>query len=184
MLIQRRRSKRSQAASADSELVRRLYREHASALLSYVVTLTGGDRYWAEDVVQETLLRAWRHASQLTDSARSARPWLATVARRIVIDDYRSRRSRPQEMGDSALELLPGPDEFDRALSAMTLTEALATLTPAHREAIVESYLAGRTIQQAAAVLGIPSGTVKSRIYYGLRALRRTLEAQGVGVPG
>jgi RNA polymerase sigma-70 factor, ECF subfamily len=180
MLIQRRRSKRSRTAIEESDLVRRLYREHSAALLSYVVTLTGGDRYWAEDVVQETLLRAWRHAAQLTDPTRSARPWLATVARRIVIDDYRSRRSRPQEMGDKALELLAGPDEFDRTLSAMTISEALATLTPAHREAIVESYLAGRTIQQAAAVLGIPNGTVKSRVYYGLRALRRTLEEQGV----
>jgi RNA polymerase sigma-70 factor (ECF subfamily) len=184
MLIQRRRSKRSKTADQDSELVRRLYRQHAAALLSYVMTLTGGDRYWAEDVVQETLVRAWRHAAQLADPTRSVRPWLATVARRIVIDDYRSRKARPQETGDTALELLAGPDEFDRALSAMTLTKALATLTPAHREAIVESYLAGRTVQQAAAVLGIPNGTVKSRIYYGLRALRRTLEEQGVGVPG
>ncbi len=171
---------RPPADTPGESLVGRLYREHASALHRYVLTLTGGDSHWAEDVVQETLVRAWRHAENLADGTASLRPWLATVARRIVIDDYRSRRARPQETGDKALETLAGPDELDRALSAMTIGDALATLTPAHREAIVESYLAGRTIRQAADVLGIPHGTAKSRVHYGLRALRRTLEEQGV----
>lgn len=160
-------------------LLPQLYNEHAAPLLRYVATLTGGDLYWAEDVVQETLLRAWRHAEQLAEGAGCTRSWLATVARRIVIDDYRSRRVRPQEVGDTALEYLAGPDDLDRTLSGLALAEALATLTPAHREAIVESYLVGRTMRQAAKVLGVPCGTVKSRVYYGLRALRHTLQEEG-----
>src|SRR5437868_10498820 len=82
----------------DEELMRALYREHAGPLLAYVLRLVAGDRHRAEDVVQETLLRAWRNTEQLNRATGSLRPWLVTVARRIVIDGHRSRRSRPREV--------------------------------------------------------------------------------------
>ena len=58
--------------------------------------------------------------------------------------------------------------------------DALATLTPLHREALVQTYYAGRTVNEAAAVLGVPPGTVKSRVFYGLRALKVALDERGV----
>lgn len=109
--------------------MRALYREHAGPLLAYVLRLVAGDRQRAEDVVQETLIRAWKNAGQLNRATGSVRPWLVTVARRIVIDGHRSRQARPQEVDPSPLEVIPAEDEIDKALWLMTLSDALDDLT-------------------------------------------------------
>ncbi|WSL75596.1 sigma-70 family RNA polymerase sigma factor [Kitasatospora sp. NBC_01266] len=173
------RSRRG-AAGADEELIRALYRDHAGPLLGFVLHLVGGDRQRAEDVVQETLVRAWKHADRLDAAAGSVRPWLVTVARRIVIDDHRRSVARPPETDAAPLELLPAADELDRALRLMAITDALGAVTEAHREVIAQTYLKGRTVAEAAAELGIPEGTVKSRIFYALRSLKIALEERGV----
>jgi RNA polymerase sigma-70 factor (ECF subfamily) len=171
----------SDVAAREEELVRSLYSEHAEGLLLFVLRLTGGDRQRAEDVVQETLLRAWRHAHELAASGRaSLRPWLVAVARRIVIDGYRSRKARPPETDDGPLATVATADETERVLQMLVLTDAMRGLTAAHREVVFETYFRGRTVQEAADSLGLPVGTVKSRVYYALRALRIALEEQGV----
>src|SRR5882757_5889080 len=83
------------APVSDAQLLRALHDEHAGALWGYVLRLTG-DRGRAEDVVQETLLRAWRHPEILDTRQGSPRAWLFTVARRIVIDEWRAARARPE----------------------------------------------------------------------------------------
>jgi RNA polymerase sigma-70 factor (ECF subfamily) len=164
--------------TADEELLRSLYAEHGGPLLGYVLRLTGGDRQQAEDIVQETLLRAWRHPEALT--GRPVRPWLFTVARNLVVDAHRARQSRPPETRDDALAVLPGSDDIDRALESWSVVEALAELSPPHRAVILETYYRGRSVAETAKVLGIPPGTVKSRTYYALRALRLALEERGL----
>ncbi|MEU1627810.1 sigma-70 family RNA polymerase sigma factor [Streptomyces sp. NPDC020096] len=164
----------------DEELMRTLYKEHAGPLLAYVLRLVAGDRHRAEDVVQETLLRAWRNTEQLNRATGSLRPWLVTVARRIVIDGHRSRQARPQETDAGPLELLPAEDELDRSLRLMTISDAMADLTEAHREVLIATYFAGRTVTEAAEALGIPAGTVRSRAFYALRSLKIALEERGV----
>lgn len=168
-------------ADADDErVVAELYREYHRPLLSFVLRQTGGDRQWAEDVVQETMIRAWRNMERLDAGTDSLLPWLATVARRIVIDDRRRRSARPSETGEAALEALPAADGIESLLRSMVVTEALKELSPAHREVLNATILSDRTVNQAAEVLGIPVGTVKSRVYYAVRALRVVLEEKGV----
>ena len=88
----------------DADLLRALHDQHAHALWSYVVGLTNGDRGRAQDVVQETLLRAWRNPAVLEQASGSGRSWLFTVAKRIVIDEWRSARRRPQVVTDQIPE--------------------------------------------------------------------------------
>jgi RNA polymerase sigma-70 factor, ECF subfamily len=162
----------------DAEMAGVLYAEHAPALLSYVSHLLGGDRYAAEDVVQETMLRAWRHIGEL--DVQTARPWLFTTARRLVIDLYRTRQVRPTEVTATDAGPLISPDGIDQALDAVLVADALTSLSPAHRQVLIDCYYRGRTVSQEAAAAGLPPGTVRSRIYYALRALRLALEERGV----
>lgn len=158
--------------------MRAVYAEHGAALLGYALRLTG-ERGHAEDLVQETVLRAWRHADQLVADGRPLRPWLFTVLANVAADHRRAGRSRPVEVSGELLTALPAADELDRALQAWQVSDALAGLSPEHRAVLLETYYRGRTVAEAATVLGIPPGTVKSRSYYALRALRLALEESG-----
>jgi RNA polymerase sigma-70 factor (ECF subfamily) len=169
-------------AASDDLMVTELYRRYHGPLLLFVLRLTAGDRQQAEDVVQETMVRAWREARRLDLSERSLMPWLATVARRIVIDEHRRRRVRPPEIGGAeVVDTAPAAaDETESLLRKMLITEALQALSPAHREVLNETILRDRTVNDAAERLGIPVGTVKSRVYYALKALRVALAERGV----
>lgn len=155
--------------------------EHAAGLMAYAVRITG-DRQLAEDVVQETLLRAWTHPEALTGDHGSPRAWLLTVAHNIAMDQFRARRARPAEVAADLLDaMVPATDdEIDLAVQAMVVAEGLACLTPEHRAVLVETFYLGRSVAQASADLGIPAGTVKSRTFYALRALKAVLVERGV----
>ena len=169
------------SSAADDALLTALYRQYRGPLLSFVLRLTAGDRQQAEDVVQETMVRAWREAHRLDLTEPSLMPWLATVARRIVIDEDRRRRARPPEVGGDMVDKPPvADDETESLLRKVVVVEALQDLSVAHREVLNETILRDRTVNEAAEVLGIPVGTVKSRVYYALKALRVVLTERGV----
>jgi RNA polymerase sigma-70 factor, ECF subfamily len=159
-----------------------LFDQHGGPLLAYALQLTAGDLHRAEDVVQETLLRAWRHPEALTPERGSARAWLRTVARNIAFDDYRARQARPREVGIELADRVPGPgeDAIDRALEAWIVAEALESLSEAHRQVLIETFYRGGSVADASVSLGVPPGTVKSRTFYALRALRAALLERGV----
>jgi RNA polymerase sigma-70 factor, ECF subfamily len=167
-------------SAAEDQAVRLLYEQHAAPLLAYSLRLTGGDRGRSEDIVQETLLRAWRHPQALDPERGPVRSWLFTVARNVAVDAHRARKARPTEVGDEALAVVPAVDEIEQALDRWLIADALATLSVEHRAVLVETYYRGRSVAEAAATLGIPAGTVKSRTFYALRALRLALEERGV----
>jgi len=160
------------------EALRALSEAHAATLWRYVVSLTG-DATGADDIVQETLLRAWRSPSILSDPVDSTRGWLFTVARNLVIDDARSARRR-HEVTTHAVPDRTERDRTDAVFEALLVEEALAGLILEHRSVLVHCYYGGRTVAETAEVLGIPPGTVKSRLHYGLRALRLALQEKGV----
>ena len=163
---------------AGEAFVRALYAEYGGVLLRYALNLAGGDRQRAEDLVQETMVRAWRHPEAL--ARRSARRWLHAVARNLAVDSWRAREARPPETGQAALELLPADGDPDRVLESWIVADAVASLRPDHREVIAEIYYRGCSVADAAAVLGIPAGTVKSRTFYALKALRLALQERGL----
>ncbi|MGW3100782.1 sigma-70 family RNA polymerase sigma factor [Streptomyces sp. NPDC001100] len=172
------------AVSPEERALRDLYLEHGPALYSYVLRMLDGDTHRAEDILQETLLRCWSNGNLTDDEGMAVRPWMFRVARNLVIDAHRTRLARPLEisgtdwLGDMYAEV----DDIERMLSSMVLHEALQMLTPAHREVLRATFFTDRTTQQAADDLGIPQGTVKSRVYYALRSLRLALREHGVVV--
>jgi RNA polymerase sigma-70 factor (ECF subfamily) len=169
--------------AADEALIRALFEEHGRALLAYASRLTG-DRAAAEDVVQETLLRAWRHPESLLNGKGSVRGWLLTVARNIVTDRARARAARPTEVAESPYSQPVERDHADAVVDSMVVLAAMDRLSEDHREVLVEIYFHGRSVSEAAQALGIPPGTVKSRSYYALRALRETFGSRGLNLEG
>ena len=165
----------------EAAMMRVLYDEHAGALWRYALRLTS-DAARAEDVVQETLLRAWQHPAVLEDSDHSPRAWLYTVARNLIIDEQRSARRRHETASpqvETAAER-PGPDEITNTLDRMLITEALSQLSADHRAVIERAYYRGLGVAQIATELQIAEGTVKSRLHYAVRALRLNLQEMGV----
>jgi RNA polymerase sigma-70 factor (ECF subfamily) len=151
----------------DAAVMRVLYDEHAAALWPYAVRLTG-DRARAEDVVQETALRAWQHPEVGVDSERSARAWLFTVARNMIIDECRSSpfRNEVSPLDGSGVPEGDGPDEANYALDRLLLGDALAQLSAEHRAVFWRSYYLRWTTAQIADDLHIAEGTLKSRLHY------------------
>lgn len=134
-----------------------------------------GDPVAAEDVVQETLIRLWRHPDVLTNGKGSVRSWLLTVVRNIVIDRSRAQRSRPREVEEIPHRPPVQRDHADAVTASITVAEALGTLSAEHREVLQQVYLHDRNLDDAARALDVPKGTVKSRSYYAIRALREVL---------
>ncbi|MBY8886981.1 sigma-70 family RNA polymerase sigma factor [Streptomyces sp. PTM05] len=161
------------------EKMRTLYDMHAGSLLRTLMGWTEGDRQTAEDLVQETMLRAWRNLHTLHDDPRTVRPWLLTVARRLAIDALRARSARPTEVEDEPLTRIPTTTQpLEQILDRHILRDALTHLSPTHRTVLIEIYVLNQPVRQTAQRLGIPEGTVKSRTYHALRALRDTLHNQ------
>jgi RNA polymerase sigma-70 factor (ECF subfamily) len=159
-----------------------LYNLHAKAIFRYLLRLTLGDRREAEDALQETLLRTWRHLRSKPMAVESSRPWLYTVARRVVIDAVRARKARPLT-ADGVTDLTELADRdtgVDRMINGQTVRDALMSLSREHRDVLVEVYYRERSVKEAAEILGVPEGTVKSRTYYALKALREAAIQHGI----
>lgn len=168
------------ASDADCDaFLRDVYERYGPLLVRYAARLLDGDWHKAEDIFQETAARAWKHAGFLGTRGEHLRPWLFTVARNLVVDHHRARQIRPLELMPTE-DLDASCDGTDSALTSHVVLEALRELNEQQQTVIRLMYYLECSVAQAAGHLGIPPGTVKSRAFYAVRALRRVLEQQGV----
>jgi RNA polymerase sigma-70 factor (ECF subfamily) len=168
---------RKRESSADEVLIRQLYHQHGGALLAFATRLMG-DRALGEDVVQETLIRAWRNPGALTDDKGSVRGYLFTITRNIAVDRHRARQARPAEVAETAGTTPVAHDHADQVVDSMVVLGAMEKLSDEHQQVLKAIYFQGRTVDEAAESLGVPAGTVKSRSYYALRRLREAISEQ------
>jgi RNA polymerase sigma-70 factor (ECF subfamily) len=164
----------SSDAPQDEQFVAALVQEHGKAMVSYAARLTG-DRHLAEDIVQDALVRAWQHRADLVDERGSVRGRLLTVIRRLAIDRARARTARPHEVAENPARPPVQADHADQVVAARVVLDAIDGLSEDHRSVLVELYFRDLSVADAADVLGVPAGTVKSRSYYALRQLRDKL---------
>ncbi len=155
-------------------VIRQLYSLYAKPLHGYVEQFCP-DRASADDIVQETFIRAWRHLPRLSADERPVRPWLFRVARNLLIDANRAARARPMAAQGQTGEI--GTDSgLEEILDRQLVSAALQQLSPAHQTVLVETFYRGGTMLTVARELGIPHGTARSRLHYALDALRKQLQ--------
>lgn len=165
---------------ADERVLTELYREHGQALMSFALRLVD-DRAKAEDVVQETMLRCWKNLDAINPARGSPRSYLFAVARNIVIDLWRAEERRPRLVRDEqAVAARSVEDRADALVDAYVVDQALQRLSHEQRAVVDALYFRGATVTEAAQLLGLPAGTVKSRAYYAIRVLRTAFEEMGI----
>jgi RNA polymerase sigma-70 factor (ECF subfamily) len=155
--------------------VREAYAAHSRELYGFALRSLD-DAGLAEEAVQETFTRAWRAGERFDPEIGSLRTWLFAILRNVVIDLGRARSVRPR-VGEGGIE--PSVEPLEQALVSWQVEEAMRRIGDDHRRVLVETYYRARPYAEVAEELGVPEGTVKSRVYYGLRALRVVLEEMG-----
>jgi RNA polymerase sigma-70 factor (ECF subfamily) len=171
-------------AELPEDALRAAYEAHGGELFRFA-RRSLGDAGLAEDAVQEAFVRAWRASASYDPAKASQRTWLFAILRNVVVDAVRARRVRPPlaprsgDHGGPDDGRAAGDDAIDQMLTVWQVEAALAELADDHRTALVEVHWRGRPYADVADELGVPEGTVKSRVYYGLRAMRTALESQG-----
>jgi RNA polymerase sigma-70 factor, ECF subfamily len=155
--------------------LRQLYSHYAKALHGYVEQFCP-DQASADDIVQETFIRAWRHLPQLSADDRPVRPWLFRVARNLLIDANRAARARPVSVPEQPAGEIGADSGMEEVLDRQLVSAALQHLSPAHQSVLVETFYRGGTMATVARELGIPHGTARSRLHYALDAMRKHFE--------
>jgi RNA polymerase sigma-70 factor, ECF subfamily len=169
---------------APDQAVSQAYRAYGPFLINYLLGLTQGDRHKAEDILQETLVRAWQHPEAVQEDGVWSKAWLFTVARNIAIDHIRAQRIRPVELADHYVSDEAGVDDrLERLLESTEVHAAVQALPARLRDVLVELYFGQQSVGEVARILGIPEGTVKSRCFYAIKALREELAARGFPFP-
>ena len=157
----------------DREAFRQIYERYSGRLLAYVHAM-GKGRLPAEDLVQEIFVGIWRKAGQYRPELGTPEAWIFTITRNKVFDIWRSH-SNVEERGEMDLETVMDATEIPDPALVATISNALMRLQPDHRRPLMLAYFGGYTCEEAARRLGIPVGTLKSRIHAALAQLKNLL---------
>jgi len=155
------------------DLFDRLVTPHRTALRAYVLKLTEGDEAATDSVLKETFYRAAQDPSRYPQRASAVRPWLVLTARTVLRD---GERLAPAGHDDRPLP--HRPESVPAPRPGITVVRAMGELSDVHRDVLVELFYRGVSLEEAAEVRGVPVETVKSRLYFAMRALRVVLDQQ------
>ena len=165
------------AASGDEDAVATLYDLYGSTLYGFGLRRLG-DPQLAEELVQRVMTRMWQIAGRYDANRASVRTWVFTIARTTAIDLYRAQpRAEPTANLDGEAA---APDELDTLLRVEVVRAALDRLSRDHREVLELGYYRGLSQAEIAERLRLPLGTVKSRTFYALKAMRLACDELGV----
>lgn len=181
--------------AGDADAFDGLVRRHIRSLYGFVYRMVGNDRATAEDIVQETFMRAWKHLDRF-DPERSFRAWLFSIGRNAALDRLRRRRDIPfalfrDDQGGNVLEETSGDDArsvdelLARADADRTMRRALDRLSPDQRTLLDLRYRDDLSLAEIAQVFGIPYNTVKNRHTRAIRSLKQAFldeDASEMGV--
>lgn len=169
-------------ATGDADAAANFVRRFQSRVYGLAITILG-DAKAAEDVSQETFVRAWRHASTYDARRGSVPSWLLTIARNLALDRVRLKGAQPVDPNFLASQLERGKsgEGFDDAAGIADrelLRDLLVRLPAPQRRALVLATYFGRTAKEISELDGTPVGTVKTRIRDALIKLRACLEVE------
>lgn len=168
--------RRTESVTAAHDRLTRVHQQYAPVLWDYLNGFAGASRQSAEDLLQDTMVRVWRHLEDLPVEPEHTRRWLFTVARNAGIDAVRRARTRPVGVQLPDTNTLPATEDVTGTVVALeSLRTALGALSPLHRRILTELYVEGNSVAEVAHRLGVPVGTVKSRAFYALRSLRTAM---------
>ncbi len=165
-------------------LARKLYETHGAALKRWAQDRFGDDQL-ADEIVQETVLAAWRKYGQFDPNRGAERAWMFGIARNVAATRYRRSQRHLRAVpsaapADSAADLGAGEEELDRLSDRSLIVDAMRALSDDHRDVVAAAYWDGLSTKEIAVKFGVPDGTVKSRLHYALRILRTQLQERGV----
>jgi RNA polymerase sigma-70 factor (ECF subfamily) len=166
------------AKAADEERMRHAFVAHQAELHGLARRVLGST-HLAEDAVQETFVRAWRSRERFDSSRGSLRTWLFSIERNLLIDMARTRARAEIHNARSGPMTEAVDDGVEKAMDSWQVEEAILGLSSEHRAVIVEMYFRGQNSKEVATRMAIPEGTVRSRLFYALKALRANLDAAG-----
>lgn len=162
----------------DGQVLTMLYSAHADAVRRFVAGYVA-DAQHREDIVQETFARAWKNIDRIDTEQGNPRSFLFSIAHNTLVDQWRARSRRPEVLTDKDAAVATD-DGVDKSLERILLAESMRRLSAEHREVIKALYFDDMTLAQAADRLGVAVGTIKSRSYHAVRALRAAFDEMGL----